>query len=305
MRWRKLGLVWGPDGSDPWRRTHAALPLAHATGEDTVRVFAASRDERNRSHVGWVDIRLADPPEVLAVADRPALSPGPLGAFDGDGVYPASLVEADGRLLLYYIGWNAGTPAPLFYASIGLAVSDDGGASFVRESSAPIMSRSEHDPCLVTSPCVRREQSAWRMWYVSGIGWLNDGNGPRSRYDIKYAESDDGVAWRRDGHVCIGLGPGEANIARPCVVGASGSYEMWYSRDEGRGYRIGVAYSKDGLHWTRRDEEAGIDSSPTGWDSAAQAYPWVIESGESRWLFYNGNGYGREGFGAALLDIRQ
>jgi hypothetical protein len=302
MSWRKLGLVWGPDGSDPWRRTHASLPIGRPLDDETTRVFVASRDDRNRSHVGWVDVRLAEPPEVVAVAERPALSPGPLGGFDGDGVYPASLVEADGRLLLYYVGWNAGTPPPLFYASIGLASSDDGGASFTRESAAPIMARSEHDPCLVTSPCVRREDGRWRMWYVSGIGWVDDGTILRSRYDVKYAESDDGVRWRRDGHVCIGLRGRETNIARPCVVGDAGAYEMWYTHDEGAGYRIGFARSVDGVEWVRADREAGIELSSSGWDSAAQAYPWVLSKDGTQWLLYNGNDYGREGFGAAVLE---
>jgi hypothetical protein len=300
MRWRKLGLVWGPDGSDPWRRTHAALPLPHATGENTVRVFAASRDEQNRSHVGWVDVLLGDRPEVLAVADRPALSPGPLGAFDGDGVYPASLVEAEGRVLLYYIGWNAGTPAPLFYASVGLAVSDDGGATFARVSQAPVLARSQHDPCLVTSPCVRREGSSWRMWYVSGREWRRERDRLQSLYDVKYAESDDGVTWHREGHVCIALEPGETNVARPCVIDTANAYEMWYSHDRGHGYRIGMARSPDGLTWRRHDREAGIEASLSGWDADAQSYPWLIESGGRRFLFYNGNDFGRAGFGLAV-----
>ena len=79
------------------------------------------------------------------------------------------MVEHEGRLLLYYAGWNPGTPPPLFTASIGLAVSDDGGLTFERWSPAPILSRGRHDPCLLTSPCVIREGSEWRMWYVGGL----------------------------------------------------------------------------------------------------------------------------------------
>lgn len=281
-------------------RSHAQLPLARRLDDTLHRVFFASRDGESRSHVCFADVDLAGA-RVAAVCDRPALEPGPLGAFDDHGVYPASIVEHDGLLLLYYIGWNPGKRRPLFYASIGLAVSADGGLTFQRYSTAPIMARSEFDPCLVGSPFVIREGTRWRMWYVSGFRWDEVNGELRSWYHVKYAESDDGVTWHRDGTVAIDLQDGETNIARPCVVPGDGGYRMWYSRAGGRGYRIGYAESDDGVAWSRLDQHAGIEPAPSGWDEV-QAYPWVVVTPDAEYMLYNGNGYGRDGFGLAVRD---
>jgi BNR repeat-like domain len=299
LAWEKLGIVYGPSGDRPWRRTHASLPLGMRVGEHRYRVYFASRDEENRSHVGWVELSTDGDPKVVAEAEEPALAPGPLGNFDDHGVYPASLVEHDGRLLLFYIGWNPGAAPPLFYASIGLAASDDGGLTFSRERAAPLLARSEFDPCLVTSPCVMIDEGRWRMWYVSGFEWTVRGGRPHSLYDIKYAESDDGLEWRREGLVCIGHKPGETNIARPWVLRERGFYRMWCAR-AGDAYRLGYAESEDGLEWNRLDERVGIEPSSDGWDSEAMAYPCVLSEPERLLLLYNGNDYGREGFGLAV-----
>ena len=40
----------------------------------------------------------------------------------------------------------------------------------------------------------------------------------------------------------------------------------------------------------------------SGWDSQMQAYPAVVTAGGRTYLFYNGNDYGREGFGYAELE---
>jgi hypothetical protein len=292
LEWHKRGLVFTPPGAPDWLRSHASLPLGLRLADGRHRIYFASRDADNRSHVGWVELNLDRPSEGVVVAPEPALAPGGLGCFDDFGVYPASLVEADGRLLLFYIGWNPGKRAPLFYASIGLAVSDDGGLTFARVSRAPVMARSDVDPCLVTSPCVRREEGRWRMWYVSGYAWDEVDGRLRSHYHVKYAESDDGVAWRRDGHVCVDHRRGERNIARPWVVEDDGRYRMWF----------GFAESADGLDWERLDERVGIDLSAGGWDSQAMAYPWVERDGDRYLLLYNGNDYGREGFGLAVAQ---
>ena len=296
MRWQRAGLLFTPPPRD-WSVSHASLPVPVAR-DDGYRVYFASRDAESRSHVGWFDTdELLE--EVRAVSDEPVLSPGPLGTFDDHGVYPASIVEHEGTLMLYTIGWNPGVRSPLFYSSIGLATSDDGGDTFTRVSAAPILSRSDHDPCLVTSPFVLVDNGTWRMWYVSGFRWTEEADGLHSHYHVKYAESDDGVAWRRDGHVCIPLRAGETNIARPCVVRDGDLYRMWYARGTPAGYRIGYAESDDGYVWTRADDQAGIEPGGDGFDAGSQAYPWVLRQ-RDRWaMLYNGDGFGRTGIGVA------
>jgi predicted GH43/DUF377 family glycosyl hydrolase len=301
LRWRKHGLAFRAAGQRPWLSTHASLPVAQPLGNGRFRVLFAGRDAANRSHVGAVEITVDGDGNVEAgePSAHPVLAPGPLGGFDDHGVYPASLVEDGARLLLYYIGWNPGPQPPLFYATIGLAVSDDGGATFVKQTRSPLVGRSEVDPLLVTSPCVRRDDGRWRMWYVSGLRWEEHGDALRSYYHVRYAESDDGRDWRREGAVAIDLQGDERNIARPCVMYEGDRWRMWYSASADAGYRVGYAESADGVSWERLDKLAGIAPSAEGWDSEALAYPWVVPDGERLVMFYNGNGYGRDGFGVA------
>ena len=301
MKWRKLGLIFTPSGKHPWMQSHASLPTSFRLAGNTYRVYFASRDSKNRSYIGYMDFDIQNLGNPLYISKEPVLVPGPIGCFDDHGVYASSLVECEAQIFMYYIGWNPGTKAPLFYSSIGLAISEDKGKSFKKKSKAPIMSRSEFDPCLVTSPCVLIDSGAWRMWYVSGFKWEQEGDELHSYYHIKYAESEDGIHWERKGLVCIDLLPGERNIARPCVI-KEGVYKMWYSYNAGQGYRIGYAESSDGYVWKRMDNEAGIDVSPTGWDSKAIAYPWVLTHSGRKYMLYNGNDFGKDGFGLALED---
>jgi hypothetical protein len=143
------------------------------------------------------------------------------------------------------------------------------------------------------------ESGIWRMWYVSGFKWSEVSNFLYSYYDIKYAESTDGIFWRREGLVCVGHKPGERNIARPCIVKEDGLYRMWYSYMTDSGYRIGYAESLDGYSWTRYDEGVGIEPSITGWDSREVSYPWVFSEEGSKFMLYTGNDFSRGGLGLA------
>ena len=72
------------------------------------------------------------------------------------------------------------------------------------------------------------------MWYVSGVRWEPSTSGPRHYYLIKYAESKNGIEWKRNGQVCIDFQtPDEYAIARPCVVKVGDGYRMWYSGGTG------------------------------------------------------------------------
>ena len=78
---------------------------------------------------------------------------------------------------------------------------------------------------------------------------------------------------------------------------------MWYChRGTDYLYRIGYAVSPDGLSWTRRDAQTGINVSESGWDSELMAYPFVFDHAGNRYMLYAGNGYGRDGMGLAILE---
>jgi hypothetical protein len=298
MRWAKLGLIVAPNAQASWVGTHAALPIVRAV-DGRQRIYFSSRDAQSRSHIGYVTLTLDRPDVSQSFSASASLSPGTLGTFDDAGVTTSCLVEQGGRLYLFYTGWALGVSVP-FYLHVGLAVSDDGGEMFRRISKAPLLPQSDVDPYLTASPWVLIESGLWRMWYVSGTDRQAAEDGPRHRYHIKYAESRDGLHWDRRGVVCIDYqSPDEYAFGRPCVVRDPDRYRMWYSR-RGEHYRIGYAESRDGIVWTRHDEQSVLDVSPApAWDADMVAYPIVVDVSGQRYLLYNGNGYGRTGIGLA------
>jgi hypothetical protein len=200
---------------------------------------------------------------------------------------------------LYYLGWNLCVTVP-WRNSIGLAIGDVRTGKFERYSPAPLLDRHAVDPYSISYPFVMRDEDRFRLWYGSNLAW-----GPQQRdmeHVIKYAESPDGLNWDRRGKIAIGLsGPHEYAISKPFVLKENGLYKMWYAH-RGESYRIGYAESDDGVAWRRHDDRAGIDVSASGWDSEMIAYPFVFDHAGRRLMLYNGNGYGKAGFGIAEWD---
>ncbi|MEW5850549.1 MAG: hypothetical protein AB2A00_17315 [Myxococcota bacterium] len=302
MRWTKKGLLFAPASGPAWMISHAAVPFADPLGGDLFRVYFSSRDASSRSYTAYVDVELGEAgARVVDLASQPVLEPGPPGTFDDAGAMLSWITTHPQGKHLYYIGWNVGVSVP-FRNALGLATEARPGDGFRRYSAGPIIDRSTVDPYFVASSCVLREGSTWRMWYLSCTGWDNVGGKPRHRYHLRYAESADGVAWKRDGRVCIDFRSSEEYaISRPSVLKDGTTYKMWYSY-RGEAYRIGYAESDDGLSWQRLDERAGIDVSPSGWDSEMIEYPHVFDHRGRRYMLYNGNGYGKTGIGLAVLD---
>lgn len=300
MSWRRLGLVFAPDGTQPWARSHAALPAPVHVADDVFRFFYSSRDAEKRSHAGWVDVDVSESPRIHDVARAPVMSPGQDGTFDDSGVGVGCVVAVEGRVSLYYMGWNLGVRSP-WRNAIGLAQARNLSAAFERYSPGPILDRSPEDPYTLSYPCVLRlGAGVWRMWYGSNIAPAV-GNADM-QHAIKFASSPDGVRWTRDGTVAVGFAnESEYALARPSVVVAGGKFLMAFAC-RGERYRIGVASSDDGSNWTRLDAAMGLDPSRSGWDSEMTCYPALFWHRERLWLAYNGDGYGATGFGLAVWE---
>lgn len=155
-----------------------------------------------------------------------------------------SVVVADGRYYLYYTQADSGVTDV-----IGLAVSEDG----VRWEDRGVVFRAGRpgswDGYLVGRPSVLYERGRFRMWY-DGRKDLPEGapdaDAPKSAHSVRwvgYAESDDGIEWKRHLEPVYGDDAGGVHVRR-----AGGRLVMVYESREGTKW----AESRDGIRWKGR-----------------------------------------------------
>lgn len=306
MRWEKLGLVYKPDGSMLWAKSHAMLPTPIQLTSEIIRVFVTFCDSKGIGRPGFVDVSAADPLSVLRVSEVPLLELGKPGSFDDNGVVACTVVDlGGGRMHMYYVGFELCTKIR-YRLFTGLAISSDGGESFERYSEAPVLDRSSSELYFRCGPYCMRDDSGFRLWYVAGSEWTELDGKSMPVYDIRHVSSPDGIHWPDQGQLQIGISQSdEHGFGRPCVIRKpDGGYRMFYSvrRKSFGAYRMGYAESHDGRDWTRMDDHIGLDVTPRSFDSEAIMYAAPLEIGGKLHVFYNGNDFGRDGFAVARLE---
>ena len=300
MNWKKLGQLYPAKSIHPKLVSHAANPLPVFLEGDIYRVFFSGRDEQNRSSVGCVDIDMMRQ-EIVRIHNEPVFEHGPEGSFYSHGVSIGNCYEADGKRYMLFMGWQC-PPGEHWHGEIGrLTISPDWSLSM--DDERPFMTLEQIDQVSLSYPWVMQDDDQnYRMWYGSTLSW-DTGHG-EMLHVLNYATSRDGSQWIRHGlAIPYELGKAQA-FSRPTVVGnACDGYHMWFSYRSGIGekYGIGYAYSPDAVNWAPRLESAGINASPTGWDSEMIEYPFVFDHKGQRYMLYNGTGYGKTGFGLAVL----
>ena len=306
MEWKKLGHIYEVAGRHGFDLTHCHKPTPLLVDDDTLRVYFGTRDERNRTRTTFIDLDPLNLLKIKYIHDRPVIDLGKIGAFDDSGANVCSIVRDGGRVLMYYIGANTSTTVHMRNA-VGIAVSEDGGLTFRRMYDGPVLDRTKDEPYYIGAAEVLREGDLWKCYYTSGNEWRIIDGKPEIDYQIKYATSRNGIDWLRDNLQVIQPAYDSEVCARPSVWHENGLYHMYFSRrsmagfrqTSSSGYRAGYARSTDGVTWQRLDNEAGLPPAPSGWDSEGIAYPYYFNLSGRELLFYNGNQFGRSGFGVA------
>jgi predicted GH43/DUF377 family glycosyl hydrolase len=296
-----------------WMREFAQAPSV-TVFDDRIRVYFSCRplaDEKGQyvSYSGFADFDRNNLLDRISVCSEPILQLGSLGAFDEFGTYPVSVILHKEHMLAYYGGWTRCESVP-FNVAIGLAHSHDGGNTFSKLGTGPVLSYSLDEPFVIGGPKIRRFNDRWYLWYIAGSRWVIDRGRPEPVYKIRMASSMDGVNWIKQKRDLIEsrLEENEAQ-ASPDVFFQDGKYHMFFCyrystgyRGKQRGYRIGYAVSHDLLNWNRDDAIAGLDVSESGWDSEMVSYPHVFELDGDLYMLYLGNEVGRHGFGLAVAE---
>lgn len=316
MKWKKIGRIFDPLKYDMcpngvgFAQSPQALPLKRG-----IRIFFSTREKQDSgkflSHVSYADFT-SDFKHVIQVAEEPVISLGGLGAFDEHGIFPVHIMRNDEEVWAYTTGWSRRISVSAD-ASIGLAISDDSGESFTKFGTGPILSASLNEPFLIGDPFVLKEKNRYIMWYIFGQRWIkpeNEGS-PERVYKIGCAMSKDGIQWQKFGQSIMPdvLGVDECQ-ALPTVLKIGTTYHMIFCfrhafdfrEDASKAYRLGYARSKDGQNWERVDQELNLEGTPNSWDSDMQCYPHFFSYKNDVWLLYNGNNFGRNGFGLAKLE---
>jgi hypothetical protein len=317
MRWRRLGRLFDPreHALPAGCREYAQSPQA-LVFDDFVRVYFSTRsvDPANGKFLSRVCYADFDRGlrTLRGVSAHEVLPLGGLGTFDEHGIFPFSVTRDGERVLAFTTGWSRRVSVSV-ETGIGLATSRDGGERFERVGTGPVLGASLHQPCLVADGFVRRIEGRLRMWYIFGTGWRAGAPdaAPDRTYKIGQAVSDDGIDWVRESAPIVAdrLGPDECQ-ALPSVFAVGSRYHMVFCYREsfdfrnhaGRGYRIGHAWSDDLVRWSRDDDAMPLAGGSGDWDGAMQCYPNVVEIDGRVLMLYNGDAFGRHGFGVAELE---
>ncbi|VAX10977.1 hypothetical protein MNBD_GAMMA26-1808 [hydrothermal vent metagenome] len=301
--WKKLGLLYDPNDSCRKNQSfsHAANPLPVLLDGDIYRVFFSGRDDNNRSSVLAVDIDIIKR-KPLDTHSSPFITHGSKGSFYSDGISIGNCYKVGSTQYMLFMGWHILSDGH-WRGEIGrLTVNSD--LTLELANNTPFLGLDDTDPISLSYPWVMPNScGGYHMWYGSTRTW--DAGNEEMLHVINYASSSDGHSWKRDGlAIPFEIGKAQA-FSRPTVIKNQGTdYLMWFSYRSGNGkkYRIGFATSHDGSNWELSLDKAGINVSPAGWDNEMIEYPFVFNHKGQQYMLYNGNGYGKTGFGLAILE---
>jgi predicted GH43/DUF377 family glycosyl hydrolase len=308
MRWIKKGLIFETKKQYDWMHSHAQCPTAIVLN-DRIRIYFSARLVNQQSLPTFIDVDKSDLTKVLYINPTPILERGRRGTFDENGIIPSYIYSINDVLFFYYAGWSQCKNVP-YKNYTGLATSNDMGLSFSKYTESPVFTMDKFNPLSATGPCIVEKDANLYAIYSTGIDWLEIEGKLEHTYLLTYATSKDGFSWSSSGKIIIEPEREFMAHCKPTIIEVNGLYHMWFStrgsynfRNGGsNAYRLGYAVSKDLINWERDDSRVGIDVSEDGWDSEMICYPNIISVNGKFIMFYNGNGFGKSGFGYAELQ---
>lgn len=306
--WRKKGLLFDvANYKSKGLYSHGSIPFSYHLKDNLFRVYFSSRDAQGRSQPYYHDVTIQNG-EIKLVGDLvgPIFDFGPKGTFDDNGIMPSCVINVGDEVWMYYIGWNPQVTVS-YRLSIGLAISKDGGATFSRSSDGPLLDRSYLEPFFNTAPYVIKENDLFRMIYVSCTGWIEHEGRMEPRYLLMQSTSQDGISWTKPGKLVLGYSQEIENLGRPCLLKSNQGYELFFSHRMATDYRlnplmsykIGRMESSDAMNW----ENIQLDifkEIPMDWDAQMYEYCHVFFHEGIKYMIYNGNDHGAQGFGYAI-----
>jgi hypothetical protein len=300
MEWEKLGNIFNPKiGFHPKLYTHASNPLPLHLNNNIYRIYYNGRDKQNRSSIGAIEYDIISR-KLIKYFKQPLFIHDNENSYYSDGVSIGCQYSIRGNIYMLFMGWKILNNG-FWQGEIGrLKIEDDGSLTY--RDDGPLFSIDTANSISLSYPFVAKNSNGkYKMWYGSTI--TRDAGNGEMLHVISNATSIDGIKWIPNGlAIPFEIGVAQA-FSKPCIIKNKYGLEMWYSYrgNSDEKYCIGYAKSLDGEGWEIDNSKAGINVSDLGWDSEMVCYPYVFNHKGNRYMLYNGNGFGKTGFGLAVL----
>ena len=277
--------------------SHAANPVVIKVNRSIFRIFFNSRDEKQRSSVYSIDFDLStlrlmpDSLKVQFLLNSP-------NSYFKDGVSLGSHFELNGLNWVGFMGWINPSDKH-WYGTIGKFQLND-NFDFERIEENPWFDLDNYDQTSLSYPAVYTSKNTMHVWYGTTLAW-DGGNGEMihilkekiSKDCVRFESTNRVVEWK--------MGESQA-FSRPSVLQIHDKFLMAYSvRGNKTRYRIGFGLIED--HSSIVKQMCTFSTSTSKWESEMVEYPYLVSHGDSIFMFYNGNDYGKSGIGLAQLEI--
>jgi predicted GH43/DUF377 family glycosyl hydrolase len=228
---------------------------------------------------------------------NPVLSQGGVGKPDATGVHDPFVIYEDGTFKMWYTGNNGGV------YSICYATSTD-GTTWTKKDPANVLNQpgSGWGSVYFGDPCVVKFEGTYWM-FLSGSSVANNEL-------VGLATSTDGVSWTLySSNPIMSKAPtgefGQQEIKDVAVYRDDEIWRMFFTgRDSGaEKYRIGRAWSFDGLKWFRDPKE--VLKLGAAFDTSQVNSPGVIWDDGTLFMYYHGdNGGGTPTDAIGLVQLK-
>ena len=284
------------------------LPLGNGYGSTAIIDSAVIR-EADGTYTMWYS---ADSWQIACATSSDGINwrklfPAPILTTDGSSWWETTYVrastvtkESDNLYRMWYAGQNASN------YRIGYATSTD-GFNWTKYVSNPVLNFGlSWEATHVQMPSVLKDDDgSYKMWYM----------GQGSNWQIGYATSPDEINWIKynsGASPVLTIGDSgdwdDYHVGAPFVMKESdGIYKMWYSGNDNPNWRIGYAYSSNGIDWTKYGTTSVLNlGADTTWDDYGHYKPYVIREDGTYKMWFSGNDSSNwKGVGYAWCRPRQ
>jgi hypothetical protein len=258
------------------------------------------------AHVAFADVVIPPPQPNVDSLFSGAASFQNNAHIGNDNIHEMKAIQVGSQVYAYYRTYMGNPPQCGFpgEASIALAISNDGGATFIPFNGGypvlPIGPYGSWDDCYVIAPSVTVVGGVFYMVYegMNHAGYVAG--------DIGLATSYDGINWTKQGVLLWhGVGWEGGNIGTPSIHNFNGQWFVFYHGDDNHGRECRGFASGPNLGSLTKHGDPVLCPSAGAWDSAVIGRGDVYFDGSNYYMVYEGSQYdgcawGNWGWGVAV-----